>query len=200
MNSLDSVATQLQEEFSAEVVEDVSPPIATPKESTGVKTIQLFSTEEKKEPATSTYLATVHELIKPIQKAITQQGLASISKDILGPFLNSFPIDSSWELEELFETGLTFYVLKNQSSEAYVRDVIRQACESSNSEVISIPAITPMTLRIEEFEFETHALTFTRKDLQYIQLPFIKSIGFQYNEESIMDACYVITIDRTKLA
>ena len=98
------------------------------------------------------------------------------------------------------QVGITFYVLKNQPSEAYVHKLVRQACESSNSEVISIPAITPMTLRIEEFKFETHALTFTRKDLQYIQLPFIKSIGFQYIEESILDACYVITIDRTKLA
>ena len=107
MNSLDTLTTQLQQEFSAEVTEDVSPPIATPKESTGVKTIQLFSTEEKKEPvAPSNYLSIMRELIKPIQKAITQQGLASISKDILGSFLNSFPVDSSWELEELFETGL----------------------------------------------------------------------------------------------
>jgi len=173
----------------------------------GVKTISLFNADDSPSNAVGLdYRSVMHELVKPIQRAVIGAGSSSIAKETLGDFLNAFPVDGSWKREELFDTGKHFYVLKNQSREAHIYNLLHRACKIAEGDVITIPAVSPLTLSIDEpgiqFELNTYSLSFTRKELQYIKFAFIRHIKFQYNEESsdpFLDARYVIEIDKTKL-
>ncbi|MCL2577370.1 MAG: hypothetical protein FWE27_04890 [Defluviitaleaceae bacterium] len=216
---MNKLSKQLQQEFNADSPnitdsykdEDISLPSSPSGESVEdckvTKSIPLFNNEEVACSAVGLdYRSVMQELVKPVQRAIMKSGSSSITSDVLGPFLNAFPIEPGWCKEELFGTGKIFYVLKNQSSEAHIYNLVRQACENAEGDVVTIPAVSPLTLSINEpgvkIELETYALTFTRKELKYIKFAFIKAIEFQYNEESedyYLDACYAITIDKTKL-
>jgi len=203
LNDMDNLTAQLQKEFNA----DTTLIVTQADEFKGVKTIQLFNQEKVASSAVGMdYRSVTQELVKPIQRAIMKAGSSSIARDLLGTFLNAFPIDPGWGIEELFETGKLFYVLKNQSREAHIYNLVRKACEEAEGDIITMPAVSPMTIAIDEpglkLELKTHALTFTRKELKYMKFAFIKQIDFQYNDESndpYLDACYVITIDRAKL-
>jgi hypothetical protein len=220
-DDMSNLATQLQREFETkspsitdmyykpeEKASPTSQPNDTPSdECKGVKTIPLFNIEEAASSAVGLdYRSVMQELVKPLQRAIMKAGSSSISLDVLGTFLNTFPNDPSWGREELFDTGKLFYVLKNQSREAHVYNLVRQTCQTAEGDIATIPAVFPITLSIDEpgvkFDLNTYALTFTRKELQYIKFAFVRSIDFRYNDESAdpyLDACYVIKIDRTKL-
>jgi len=218
MNDIDKLSQQLKTEFSAENPDPTEvyrhdevtevPTGVTPVESTkGMKSISLFDQETATSSAVGMdYRSVSQELLKPLHRAIMKAGMSSIAKDAMGDFLNAFPVDPGWIREELLETGKYFYVLKNQSREAQIYNIVRQACENTEDDIITIPAVSPVTLVIDEpgvkMELETHALTFTLKELKYIKFAFIKKMEFRYNDEAsdpYLEACYVITIDRSKL-
>ena len=172
-----------------------------------VKSIPLFCQETNKSLAVGLdYKSLLQELLKPLHWAMMRVGVSSISTEVLGTFLNSFPLNASWYKEELFDTGKFFYVLKNQSREVYIYDTIRQACEQTQDEIVTIPAVVPCTLLVQdkglELELKTHSLMFTRKELNYIRFAFIKKIDLSYDDLShdpYFNAAYVITVDRSKL-
>lgn len=211
MKDIDNLTQQIMTEFSADSLNPMDSYI--PQELVadeglqGMKYVSLFNQDKVASSAVGLdYRSVAQELLKPLHRAMMKAGISSIAEHTLGDFLNAFPLDPGWSREELIETGKYFYVLKNQSREAQIYGIVRQACESTADDVITIPAVLPTVLTIDEpgvkLELKTHALTFTRKELKYIRFAFIKEMRFYYNDESndpYLESCYVITIDRSKL-